>query len=146
MNLHNLVRGAITGVNADEAFTLNRSLGSFERDYETMTNVPLVSVGETVKGQMQSLKPDADIQTERLNLNSIVRRVYLYATDDLETRPSALYRPLARTGDFLTDARGQQWMIDAVLEDFSSEGWVSVQVILQQPPQTLKEVADEQSD
>ena len=144
MNLHNLVRGAITGVNADEVFTLYRSLGSFRRDYETATNTPEVAPGETVKGQVQSISPDRMIQTERLSIGSIVRRVYLYAGKDPETRPAALYRPLARSGDYLLDSQGRQWLLDAILEDYSGEGWISAQAILQQPPQALLEVTNEQ--
>ena len=40
MNLHDIVRSGITAVNRDQAFTLYRSLGTFTRDYETMTNTP----------------------------------------------------------------------------------------------------------
>jgi hypothetical protein len=36
----------------------------------------------------------------------------------------------------------RQWQIDAVMEDFSAEGWISVQAIMQPIPQTLVIVPD----
>jgi hypothetical protein len=48
-----------------------------------------------------------------------------------------LWRPLARIGDYIDDAQGNRWQVDAVLEDFSAEGWVSLQIILQTTPQAL---------
>ena len=137
MNLHNIVRSPITSVNADQDMTYYRSLGTFSRDYSTMQTVPDVAAGVTVKAQVQSIKPDDVIHAERIEYGSVVRRIYLFATDTPAQRQTALTRPLARAGDYLTDRFGQQWKIDAVLEDFSSEGWISVQAIMQQVPVLL---------
>jgi hypothetical protein len=137
MNLHDIVRSGITAVNRDQAFTLYRSLGTFTRDYETMTNTPDVAPGVSVKGQIQSLEADKTVQSERITHGTTVRRLYLYAPHDPALRPWGLWRPLARIGDYIDDELGNRWQVDAVLEDFSAEGWVSLQIILQTTPQAL---------
>jgi hypothetical protein len=142
MNLHNTVRSAITAVNADKTLTLFRSLGTFTRNYETMQTVPNVREGIHVKGQIQSIKPDDILHAEKISVSDIVRRIYLYAEEDPSERVQALYRPLAKAGDYLLDHLNRQWQVDAILEDFSAEGWVSVQAIMQPIPQTLIIVPD----
>ena len=137
MNLHDIVRGGITAVNRDQAFTLYRSLGTFTRDYETMQNTPDVAPGVSVLGQIQSLAADKVVHAERLTHGETVRRIYLHADFDPATRPWGLWRPLARIGDYIDDEQGNRWQVDAVLEDFSAEGWVSLQIILQTTPQAL---------
>ena len=144
MNLHDLVRGAITAVNKDQDFTLFRSLGTFSRDYETMQTVPNVREGVAVRGQIQSIKPDDILHAEKISVSDIVRRIYLYAVEDPSERVQALYRPLAKAGDYLLDHLNRQWQIDAILEDFSAEGWVSVQAVMQPIPQALSIIPDEE--
>ena len=148
MNLHDIVRGAITSVNADQAFTLYTATGNFARSYETLETVPEVLPGVSVQGQIQTISPDAVIRTERVLLGSIVRRIYLRASEGLSVKPTGIYRPLARAGDYLDDHLGQRWQVDALLEDFSAEGWVSVQAILMQVPQALsiREDPDDNTD
>ena len=131
LNLHAIVRGAITFNNADQTFTLFRSLGTFSRDPATMETVPDVSSGVTVQGQIQSIGSDSIVQTERVTFESTVRRLYLYAPSSPKARPWTMWRPLARSGDYVQDAKGYFLYVYAVLEDFSSSGWVSLQVILQ---------------
>jgi len=142
MNLHNTVRGAITAVNADQAFTLFRSLGTFTRSYDTMETLPNVREGEVFLGQIQSIAPDAVLHAEKISVSDIVRRIYMYAPEDPDERAQALYRPLAKAGDYVLDHLNRQWQIDAVMEDFSAEGWISVQAIMQPIPQTLVIVPD----
>lgn len=136
MNLHNLVRGAINTVTKDRSLTLYRATGEFQRteDFET---VPEFSRGLEVRGQIQSIKADDIVQSEKTTTGAVIRRCYLHAPKKPKERPWAMWRPLGRAGDYLTDAYGSQWFVDAVLEDFSQEGWVCLQVILQQPPQKL---------
>lgn len=131
LNLHQIVRGAITFNNADQTFTLLKSLGSFSRDPATMRNVPSVSPGISFKGQIQSIRADEIVQTERVTFSETVRKLYLRSPASPSARPWALWRPLSRTGDYVLDANGNYWFVDAVLEDFSESGWVSLQVILQ---------------
>ena len=81
---------------------------------------------------------------EKISVSDIVRRIYLYAVEDPSERVQALYRPLAKAGDYLLDHLNRQWQIDAILEDFSAEGWVSVQAVMQPIPQALSIIPDEE--
>ena len=137
LNLHSIVRPAINANFADQEFLYFRALGGFTRDPATMQSVPNVAQGVTVMGQLQSLSADSIVQSERITFGATVRRLYLYAPSSPRARPWALWRPLARAGDYVQDATGSFWYVDAVLEDFSSAGWVSLQVILQTTPPAL---------
>lgn len=136
MNLHHITRGAINAVTKDQPLTLYRATGGFTRT-EDLETVPEFSRGVEVHGQIQSIKPDDIVQTERVTQGAVVRRCYLYSERKPKERPWAMWRPLGRAGDYLTDSYGSQWYVDAVLEDFSQEGWVSLQIILQQSPVNL---------
>lgn len=144
MNLHNIVRGTIEAVKPDQDMVIFRSLGTFTRDEDSLVNRPDVMAGLAVRGQIQSMSADSIVQTERITISSIVRKIYLYSDDQASKAPWALWRPLARSGDYISDARGNQWCVDAVLEDFTDVGWVCVQAILQTPKDTfnIKEIND----
>lgn len=133
MNLHHITRSTINAVTKDQPLTLYRATGKFTRS-DDLETVPEVLEGVEVRGQVQSLSADAMMQSEKITDGTVVRRCYLYADKAKDARPWALWRPLGRAGDYLTDADGAQWYVDAVLEDFSAEGWVSLQIILQQSP------------
>lgn len=130
MNLHEIVRGAITAVARDLPAELYVMTGEQERG-ERGDLLPVFEQPVEVLGQWQSIKADEIIQTERISEASTVRRVYLKATDDAGSRPWASWRPLGRSGDLLKDDKGNFWLVDAVIEDFTHEGWVCVQVVLQ---------------
>lgn len=142
LNLHQIVRGAVNFNNADQPFTLFRSVGTFSRDPMTMQTVPNVAPGVEVQGQIQSLGQDAIVQTERITFGTTVRKLYLFSSKSPASRPWSLWRPLARTGDYVVDAVGNYWFVDAVLEDFSQSGWVALQVVLQTTPTALNVVED----
>ena len=80
--------------------------------------------------------------------NTIVRRLYLYATDDRATRPWTIYRPLARSGDYVVNAKGEYWKVEAVVEDFSDDGWEQLRVTFQQtdPKLTIKALEPEEEN
>ena len=130
MNLHDIVRGAITAVARDLSAELYVMTGEQERG-ERGDLLPVFEQPVEVLGQWQSIKADEIIQTERISEATTVRRVYLKATDDAASRPWASWRPLGRSGDFLKDEHGNFWLVDAVIEDFTHEGWVCVQAVLQ---------------
>lgn len=136
MNLHHITRSTINAVTKDQPLTLYRATGKFTRS-DDLETVPEVFEGVEVRGQVQSLSADAILQSEKITDGTVVRRCYLCADKAKDARPWALWRPLGRAGDYLTDADGAQWYVDAVLEDFSAEGWVSLQIILQQSPVTF---------
>lgn len=137
MNLHAVVRGAITAVARDLPAELYTMTGEQERG-ERGDLLPVFAEPVPVLGQWQSIKADEIIKTERINEATTVRRVYLRATDDASSRPWASWRPLGRSGDLLKDDRGAFWLVDAVIEDFTHEGWVCVQAVLQTVPPRFK--------
>lgn len=137
MNLHNLVRQSVQAVTADQPLTYYRATGKVQRDKETKNKVPSLYAGREVRGQVQSIGADSIVQTERITQGAVVRRCYLYADKTPEARPWAMWRPLGRAGDYLTDQYGTWWYVDAVLEDFSQEGWVSLQIVMQTTKPTV---------
>ena len=143
MNLHDIVRGAITSNLEDEVFTLYRSIGQINNDEGIMT--ASYSPGETIKGNFQS-DSDAALHFSGMTAqNTIIRKLYVYASDDRAGRPWAMYRPLARSGDYVLDKRGDYWFVIAVTEDFSQAGWECLRVQLQQVPPELNIVTPEEN-
>lgn len=140
MNLHNIVRGAITVNKADEAFTLIRSVG------KTVTNSVSVETYVRVEGFTGQWQSDGDATLNFANMaaqNSIVRRLYLYATDDRQTRAWSIYRPLARSGDYVINSKGEYWQVTSVVEDFSDCGWEQLRVTFQQTVPKLNIITEE---
>ena len=129
MNLHAIVRGAITRVHDDQSFSILRSLPT------TVVNGVRVSQYEKIDGFTGNFQSEGDAALSYSNnaaQNTIVRRLYLYATDDRATRPWTIYRPLARSGDYIVNAKSEYWKVEAVVEDFSDDGWELLRVTFQQ--------------
>lgn len=133
MNLHGIVRGAVITVAKDQPCELYTMTGKQVRD-DRGGMTPVFSKPKPVKGQWQSLSADALKHIEKIEAATTTRRVYLFADDDRKTRPWAMWRPLGRSGDFIKDDYDQFWRIDAVIEDFSHEGWISVQATMLTAP------------
>lgn len=127
INLHGLVRSAITALHPDEAVTLRQSVGQ--------TNVrgrliPRYGPAQTVSAQIQSLGQNDLTQTEQVSSTRIDRKAYLYAPNPA-LPPQGIVRPLARNGDMLQRPDGTWWLITAMLEDFTASGWVCVGITQQ---------------
>lgn len=138
MNLHHTVRGAITAINKDQSWLLYRSIGNGTKNARGIYE-PEFFDGAPVRVQCQSISADSIIMTEAAQSGATVRRAYLYADGKCRRcMPFGGWRPLSRSGDFLKDADGNFWKVDAVLEDFSAEGWVSLQIVLQTTPKNLR--------
>lgn len=123
INLHNVVRGAVTAVHPDETLTLYRSTGR--------TNVngrvtPSYASPVTIKAQVQGVGGDDLLYLDATARSKIMRKFYLYSDDDISTRPAGIIRPVARGGDMMLRSDGTWWLITSVSEDFSSVGWESV--------------------
>ena len=130
LNLHSIVRGAITSVNNDLDCELYRMTGRHQTDDEGDTT-PIFEGPALVKAQFQSISQDMIRQMDMLEITTTTRRVYLYATSSPAQRPWAQWRPLGRSGDVIKDPNGSIWTISAVIEDFTSEGWICVLATLQ---------------
>lgn len=141
MNLHAIVRGAITRVHDDQPFSILRSLPT------TVVNGVRVSQYEKIDGFAGNFQSEGDAALSYSNnaaQNTIVRRLYLYATDDRANRPWTIYRPLARSGDYIVNAKSEYWKVEAVVEDFSDDGWELLRVTFQQTETKLNIVEPEE--
>lgn len=140
LNLHAIVRQSINANYADETFKLYRSVG--QKNVGGIVQA-YYAPAEEIQGNFQS---EGDSALDHANLagqNTIIRRLYLFASSDQKQRPWAIYRPLARSGDYVEDSKGGQWLITAVIEDFSDAGWEAVRCTLQTTPQKLNIAEDE---
>lgn len=127
INLHGLVRSAITTLHPDETVTLRQSVGQRNvRGRVTSVYGP----AQVVRAQIQSLGQDDLAQSEATSNTRIDRKAYLYAPD-AALPPQGIVRPLGRTGDMLRRADGTWWLVTAMIEDFTASGWVCVGITQQ---------------
>ena len=134
LNLHHIVRSAINANYPDARLELFRSTGqSNVGGVMTATYAPPVPVWGNFQSEGDAALSHADLAGQ----NTIIRRLYLYADRDRRTRPWSIYRPLARSGDYVRDDRGGYWLVTAVTEDFSDVGWECLRVTFQTTAPTL---------
>ena len=132
MNLHGLVRGAITSVNPDVDCTLKASSG-----YTTAgdgSQVPGYITGGA-RVQVQALKGEDKKYVDSLNIQGVVRKFFLFG--DVE----GLDRPFGKGGDLITFdpaltgagplIPGTTWLVFTVFESWDVPGWCSVGAVLQ---------------
>lgn len=143
LNLHKIVRGAITRLHDDVGATLYRSTGEFEEG-EHGDPVQVFAEGIPVRIQIQTLSADVIQHVDDINRAASLRKIYVHSSEDAGRRLWAMMRPLSRTGDYLNDELGRWWLINAVIEDFTRAGWISAQAQLQTtPPQFRVAYEDE---
>ena len=140
LNLHDIVRPVIGANYPDQELTYYRSLGQTVNDEGVA--VSSYAAGVPIMGNFQS-EGDAALNYAGLVAeNSIIRKLYVYASEDRTERPWGLYRLDVRNGDYIQDKRGDYWLVMAVLEDFSDVGWECLRVQLQQMPPILNIAED----
>lgn len=127
INLHALVRGAVTALHPDEAVTLYQSTG---QSNELGRIVPAYAEPQTVQAQIQSLSAEDLAHMEDASRTEISRKAYLFAPD-AALPPAGIVRPLARSGDMLQRADGTWWLVTGIIEDFTASGWVCVAITQQ---------------
>lgn len=120
MNLHALVRGAITAVNPDQTVILLQSAGQAVSDYQQR---PVWQPACAVKAQVQPT-PDKALQwLLQTRQNTVWRDCYLYGP------VYGLERASAKGGDMLY-FEGYEWQVDQVLEAWNTTaGWTKVRVV-----------------
>ena len=136
LNLHDIVRPAITFNKADNPFIVFRSVG------QTNNRGVVTAIYERIdgfKGQFQSEGDSALYHADLGTQSTIIRKLYLYAPDNLKDRVWSVYRNQARSGDYIRDENNQYWLVTAVLEDFSQCGWECVRVTLQNVKPSIKD-------
>lgn len=127
INLHTLVRSAITALHPDEVVILRQSVG--QRNVRGRIT-PEYAPARTVNAQIQSLGQNDLAQAEQTSNTRVDRKAYLHAPDPA-LPPQGIVRPLARNGDMLQRADGTWWLVTAMIEDFTASGWVCVGITQQ---------------
>lgn len=131
MNLHGIVRGAITMVNPDEpcqllqAEEVENNRGILSTSYKPL---------QDIRAQWQPIdKPMT--QQDGMTTTTEAMTVYLYSKEEFPV--SGISRvPAARSGDYLFRKDGTWWLITDVKEDWSGVGWACVNAVKQvEPPE-----------
>lgn len=122
LNLHHVVRGAITSIHPDESCILYQSIG--QKNVKGKVT-PIYAEPKTVKGNFQPLSTDALTHMEAMNQTPCDEQVFLYSDTDLPV--SGMHRlPITRNGDFIKRSDGTWWLIVSVIKDWSWDGWANV--------------------
>lgn len=122
MNLHGIANAAVAQVNPNLGGVWQRSAG-----YTTNSagqQVPAYAVPLNVTLQVQALSTSDLRHVDALNIQGIMRAVYIYGLADTVDRPNA------KGGDLLVFG-GQTWLITQLLEPWDADGWCKVVVTLQ---------------
>ena len=134
LNLHDIVRGAVTSVLDDEDVYLVQSIRQESGDAPQSTRL--------VKAQVQTLSGD-DLtvlaETERTERD---RKFYLYSDTASGQTPAGNVRILGRTGDFPYRKQGRR----IITEDFTSAGWVLASEQQEVPPEVLAAMPEEETN
>lgn len=126
MNLHQIVRDAITYVHSDETCTFYQSSGTQNvkgNIQNTYTN------GESIEANWQPTEEPLE-HTDGMNVTPQTAKVYLFSNASYPVK-GITRLPLTRTGDMIQRADGTWWLVTNVDEDWSSEGWACVTVTQQ---------------
>lgn len=127
INLHSVVRSAITSLHPDEEVIIRHSVGQNNISGDV---VPVYSAPVAAKGQFQSMSAEELYHANMAGENVIARKVYLYA--EAQPYPAAMKRPLGRSGDYIYKTSEKTWwLITGLAEDFTASGWVCVIAKLQ---------------
>ena len=132
VNLHRIVRGAVNALHPSVAATLYQSTGQTTEADGTLKSI--YAPGLAVTAQMQSEGPDALYHADRVGMEEVSRKFYLFSEPALDKKVAGIVRPLSRGGDVFQLEDQTWWLVEATLEDFSRSGWVSVRATLQVGP------------
>lgn len=132
MNLHMAVRGLVGVVNPDQPVQILRSAG-YGID-ATGASIPRYLQAQTVMAQVQALSGGDLKHAEFLNLQGVLRSVYLYGDTQ------GIVRPTVQGGDLLQFAEYpgapiSNWLVTEVMETWNgTPGWSHVIATLQVDP------------
>ena len=137
INLHHVVRTAITTVHPDETLLWYQNKGA--------TNVggilkPSYAEPVALVAQVQSESDASLMHANRADMNTETIKVYLYW--DAQTNPLNLDRFTAKGGDIFKRADGTFWLVTALTDNFADVGWVSCRAVRQVNPPEVVENAD----
>lgn len=138
VNLHGIVRGPINMLHPDTSVVLYRSTGQV-----VVTGGQVKSIyapGEPIKAQMQSEGASVLYHSDRVGMEEVSRKFYLFSDADMQSRVAGIVRPLTRNGDMFqvspdeTWYAGTWWLVQGIIEDFTRSGWANVRATLQVNP------------
>ena len=130
INLHAVVRSAITAVHPDEDCVLYQSLGQ-KNVMGVVTTV--YAEPQDIKANWQPLDSQTLDHLERMGDTKASEQVFLYSNTTLPV--SGVQRmPISRTGDIIKRWDGTYWLVTSVIEDWSARGWANVGVTEQITP------------
>lgn len=129
INLHNVVRSAITSIHPDENCILYKSLG--QRNVKGKV-VPVYAEPQSVMASFQPLDTDALRHFDAMNQTPCSEQVFLYSEDIGVSGQHRL--PITRTGDIIQREDNTYWLVIKVLEDWTWDGWANVGVDRQTTP------------
>lgn len=121
LNLHGIVRGAITVVNNDITMAYEQSTGSSVGPGRKP--IPTYAAVQQIRAQVQALSFKDLQQLDGINQNGMRRAIYLYGA------ANGVVRPAAQGGDLLTDGENNVWLVTQNLEQWPY--WCKVAVTLQ---------------
>jgi len=121
MNLHNIVRGVISSINADEPITFFINVG------QENVKGKLTQVYESSQRMAQIQAPsESDIKLYDKLADAEHRcKAYIYSP------ASTINRVSGSAGDMLQREDGTYWLIVGISDDFSREGWLCAMCVLQ---------------
>lgn len=128
INLHQVIRGAITAIHPDESVSVYLSTGN--------TNIaglitPTYATPIVVSANVQ-MEGSAELILQNAAGNNLqLCRFYLYSDSANATRIQSIFRLIQRGGDYIKRADNTWWKVVSSPIDFSQEGWVCVVGALQ---------------
>lgn len=120
MNLHAICNGAIAAVNPNVTALVRYSNGYTIAPGGKQVPAYIDTPNQTI--QVQALTGKEILQIQGLNIQGVVRAIYLYG----DTQGAV--RPLSKGGDLIVFG-GQTWLVSTVLETWDS--WSKVAATLQ---------------
>ena len=130
INLHAVVRSAITAVHPDEDCVLYQSLGQ-KNVMGVVTTV--YAEPQAIKANWQPLDNQTLQHLERMGDTKASEQVFLYSNTTLPV--SGVQRmPISRTGDIIKRWDGTYWLVTSVIADWGARGWANVGVTEQVTP------------
>ena len=132
MNLHAIVRGAISSVNPDRLITWRVNTG-YVTD-SAGARVPSYTDLTGQSAQIQALSGEDLQHPSLLNVQGVKRAVYMFGN------AQGVVRPDAKGGDLLLfpqvlGGADQSWLVVCALETWTPDvaGWCKLAVVLQEP-------------
>lgn len=122
MDIRGIANGATQSINPNVAITLRQSTG-YTKDPATLKQVPTYT-STPGYGNVQALDGDELRQLDGLNIQGVLRALYLYGD------AAGVIRPDERGGDTVTIG-GKTWLVVKVLEHWDNPTWAKVAICYQ---------------